>query len=142
MPITYGPSVISDFGAARLRKPGEKCSGDVMPGVYRAPEIIVGAQWGSKVDIWCIGVMAVAFFALSKMAVLTTNSTLPRWSFFLVLQPKEFLEMSEKCRHDWDVDGCWIASTPILDRSIESHETRLEVKEKELLVALARKILR
>ena len=57
MPITHGAPVISDFGAACLGEPGQKQSGDVMPGVYRAPEIVVGIAWNSKIDIWSVGVM-------------------------------------------------------------------------------------
>jgi len=57
MPVTYGALVISDFGAARLGDPGQMHSGDVMPGVYRAPEMILGLDWDSKIDIWCVGVM-------------------------------------------------------------------------------------
>lgn len=57
MPITDGEPVICDFGAARLGEPGQKHSGDVMPGVYRAPEIIVGMDWDSKIDIWSVGLM-------------------------------------------------------------------------------------
>lgn len=57
MPTTYNPPVITDFGAARLGHPGQKYSGDVMPGVFRAPEIIAGIAWVSKIDIWSIGVM-------------------------------------------------------------------------------------
>lgn len=54
LPITAGPLVICDFGAARI---GDRHRADVMPGVYRAPEIILGMEWNSKIDIWSIGVM-------------------------------------------------------------------------------------
>ncbi|KAG8423042.1 hypothetical protein J3459_009840 [Metarhizium acridum] len=54
MPITAGLPTLCDFGAARI---GETHFGDVMPGVYRAPEVIMGMEWGSKIDIWSIGVM-------------------------------------------------------------------------------------
>lgn len=57
MPITHGAPVITDFGAARLGDPGQKHPGDVMPGVYRAPEVILGMEWDSKIDIWSVGVM-------------------------------------------------------------------------------------
>ena len=57
MPTSYNPPVITDFGAARLGDPGQKYTGDVMPGVFRAPEIIAGMEWDSKVDIWSVGVM-------------------------------------------------------------------------------------
>ena len=55
MPITPGPLNICDFGAAKLGD--DKHDGDVMPGVYRAPEIIMGLEWDSKIDIWSVGVM-------------------------------------------------------------------------------------
>ena len=46
--------MICDYGTAVI---GEKHTGDVMPGVYRAPEIILGMEWDSKIDIWSVGVM-------------------------------------------------------------------------------------
>jgi hypothetical protein len=51
MPVTRGPIVISDYGAAFLGDPGQKFEGDVMPNFYRAPEIILGMPWDSKIDI-------------------------------------------------------------------------------------------
>jgi serine/threonine protein kinase len=57
MPTSYDPPVITDFGAARLGDPGQKHRGDVMPGVFRAPEIIAVMEWDSKIDIWYFGVM-------------------------------------------------------------------------------------
>lgn len=57
MPTSYDPPVITDFGSARVGYPGEKFSGDVMPTVFRAPEIVAGMEWDSKIDIWSVGVM-------------------------------------------------------------------------------------
>jgi len=54
MPPTKGLPFLSDFGASRR---GGLFSGDVMPGVYRAPEIITSMEWDCKIDIWSIGVM-------------------------------------------------------------------------------------
>ena len=39
-------------------------------------------------------------------------------------------------------EGNWIAATPIPDQTLEMREKRLVGKDKELLLALARKILR
>lgn len=39
------------------------------------------------------------------------------------------------------IKGKWIAETPIPDQTLETRENRLEGKDKELLLALARKIL-
>ena len=57
MPTSYKDPVITDFGAAYLGEPGQKYRDDVMPGVYRAPEVLAGMEWDSKIDIWSIGVM-------------------------------------------------------------------------------------
>lgn len=57
MPLTAGAPVLSDFGTACVGELGQKHSVDVMPGEYRAPEVIIWAQWDSKIDLWAIGVM-------------------------------------------------------------------------------------
>ena len=54
MPVTEGYPVICDFGSAKI---ADKHTGDVMPGVYRAPEVIMGMDWDSKIDVWSVGVM-------------------------------------------------------------------------------------
>jgi hypothetical protein len=54
MPMTYGQAVITDFGVARLGGEGQKHTGDIMPGVFRAPEFIAGMEWDSKVDVWSV----------------------------------------------------------------------------------------
>ncbi|KAL8243911.1 hypothetical protein R6Q59_010169 [Mikania micrantha] len=104
MPITCGPLVISDFGAARVGKPFEKHTGDVMPGVYRAPEILLGMESDYKIDIWYVGSRRV-------VCLLTAR-------------------------------GNWTATTEIPDQALETCVTRLRGKDKELLIALVRKILR
>jgi serine/threonine protein kinase len=70
MPITPGPLNICDFGAAKL---GDKHDGDVMPGVYRAPEIIMGLEWDSKIDIWSVGVMVRLSLSLLEDIALTAQ---------------------------------------------------------------------
>lgn len=70
MPITNGPCVICDFGAAAI---GEKHVGDVMPGVYRAPEIIMGMEWSSKIDMWSFGVMVRDLTLILPLFMLTSR---------------------------------------------------------------------
>jgi serine/threonine-protein kinase SRPK3 len=55
MPLNAGLPVLCDLGEARVGT--QKHRGDIMPGIYRAPEVILGMDWDSKVDIWAIGVM-------------------------------------------------------------------------------------
>jgi len=148
MPITYGEPVICDFGAARLGEPGQKHSADVMPGVYRAPEIIVGMEWDSKINIWSVGVMiwdlfeGGRLFRVVKDGHLNDELHLAEMVSLMGPPPRKFLERSDKCRQYWDSEGNWIGLTPIPDQILETRERRLEGKDKALLLALARKILR
>jgi serine/threonine protein kinase len=50
-----GLPIISDFGEAHLGEP-PFCE-EVMPDLYRAPEIILGIAWDNKIDIWSFGLM-------------------------------------------------------------------------------------
>jgi hypothetical protein len=61
IPVTNGSLVICDFGCARLGDEGQKFEGDVMPNFYRAPKIILGMPWDSKIYIWSIGLMVHIF---------------------------------------------------------------------------------
>ena len=54
MPLTHGSPVISDFGMACI---GDSHRGDIMPDIYRAPEVILGMEWSYPVDIWAVGLM-------------------------------------------------------------------------------------
>ncbi|KAM6524265.1 hypothetical protein FSOLCH5_004867 [Fusarium solani] len=62
MPITSDPLVISDFGASVLGQAGQKHAGDVMPGVYRTPKIILGLESGTSLK-------EADSFALRKTAI-------------------------------------------------------------------------
>lgn len=55
MPFSAGQPVLCDLGEARAGT--YKHRGDIMPRIYRAPEVILGMDWDSKVDIWAIGIM-------------------------------------------------------------------------------------
>lgn len=61
MPVSAGLPVLSDLGEAR--DGSHKHSGDIMPGIYRAPEVILNMDWDEKVDIWSIGVMVSYFIS-------------------------------------------------------------------------------
>ena len=43
-----GPLIICDFGQARI---GSRHSGNAMPVLYRAPEILLNMSWGNAVDV-------------------------------------------------------------------------------------------
>ncbi|EHA19843.1 hypothetical protein ASPNIDRAFT_124578 [Aspergillus niger ATCC 1015] len=52
---SWGAPILCDFGSA---VPGDiEHSEDIQPDIYRAPEVILEAPWGYKVDIWNVGCM-------------------------------------------------------------------------------------
>lgn len=55
LPPSFGDPVLCDFSEARFGN--EDHYDDVMPDIYRAPEIILGMKWDNKIDIWNVGVM-------------------------------------------------------------------------------------
>ncbi|GAD91968.1 CMGC protein kinase [Paecilomyces variotii No. 5] len=57
MPIPgNGLPLLSDFGEARFSN--EEHREDIMPNVYRAPEVVLKMNWDCKVDIWNVALMA------------------------------------------------------------------------------------
>ncbi|RAQ57739.1 protein kinase KNS1 [Aspergillus flavus] len=51
-----GLPLSSDFGEARFGD--QPHSEDIMPNPYRAPEVILKSNWGYKVDIWNVAMVA------------------------------------------------------------------------------------
>jgi serine/threonine-protein kinase SRPK3 len=127
MPLSKGLPILCDFGEARIGH--QKHKGDIMPGIYRAPEVILGMEWDAKVDIWAIGVMVRLISR--QIEILLTILTMQAWNlleggnlFFarshgllndeqhlaemvslMGPPPPEFLRRSEKCRLYWDDHG-------------------------------------
>ncbi|KAI6818515.1 hypothetical protein KC350_g10294 [Hortaea werneckii] len=56
--------------------------------------------------------------------------------------PKQFVERSDRCRRYWDSEGNWIAATQIPNQTLETREMRLTGDDRDLLLALVRKILK
>ena len=54
-PPSNGIPLLSDFGEARFGE-GENHE-DIMPNVYRAPEVILKMNWDYKVDIWNVAMV-------------------------------------------------------------------------------------
>jgi serine/threonine-protein kinase SRPK3 len=64
MSFSTGPPVLCDLGETRVGN--QKHRGDIMPGIYRAPEVVLGMDWDTKVDIWAVGVMVSTTFAAEE----------------------------------------------------------------------------
>jgi serine/threonine-protein kinase SRPK3 len=47
--------ILCDFGDAQYSE--KTYIGEVMPDLYRAPEIVLGIEWNEKIDIWSVSLM-------------------------------------------------------------------------------------
>lgn len=104
-----------------------------MPGVYRAPEVILGMEWDSKIDIWSVGVMVCRdmcplepyitdryqiwdlfeggrLFRATKDGHLNDELHLAEMVSLMGPPPKELLQRSNKCRQYWDAQGELLSS--------------------------------
>ena len=59
-PKAHGIAVLSDFGSAVMGE--EKRNHNAGPNIYRAPEVMIKADWSYPVDIWNVGVMVWDLF--------------------------------------------------------------------------------
>jgi hypothetical protein len=55
LPNDLGAAVLSDFGDAQFGD--HPFIGEVMPDLYRAPEIVLAIPWDEEIDIWAFGLM-------------------------------------------------------------------------------------
>ena len=55
IPDEPGNPILCDFGDAQFGQ--VEYVGEVMPDLYRAPEIVLGIPWNKKIDIWSVGLM-------------------------------------------------------------------------------------
>lgn len=55
VPKIHGVAVLSDFGSAV--KGEERRNHNAGPDIYRAPEVMIKADWSYPVDVWNVGVM-------------------------------------------------------------------------------------
>ncbi|KAK7420435.1 hypothetical protein QQZ08_010422 [Neonectria magnoliae] len=99
-----------------------------MPDFYRAPEVILGMGWDSKIDIWSMGVMiwdlfegGRLFYAL-KDRVLNDEQHLAEMVSLMGPPPASFIRRSKECQKYWHDEGHWVASTPIPEQSLSMRE--------------------
>ncbi|GAT25291.1 hypothetical protein RIB2604_01902460 [Aspergillus luchuensis] len=108
MPVCSGLPVVSDLGEARFGK--EKHYGDIMPGIYRAPEVILEMEWDYKVDIWSIGNMiwdlaeSHHLFFAKENGTLSDEQHLAEMVSLMGPPPPEFLMRSKRCERFWDAE--------------------------------------
>ncbi|KAH1783240.1 hypothetical protein KXX36_000368 [Aspergillus fumigatus] len=105
--------LLSDFGEARL---GDVHNGLIQPDIYRAPEVILGMSWTSKVDIWNVGALL--------------------WEMVAILGPPplDFLRKAPQSRKYWDSMGRWNVAIEVPHCSLEDSEEYLEGENKKMFM--------
>ncbi|KAH8586965.1 protein kinase [Bisporella sp. PMI_857] len=146
MPVSPGQPVLCDFGEARVGR--HKHTGNIMPRIMRAPEVILGIEWNCKVDIWALGIMTWHLlegdhlFSVEKEGILEDEQHLAEMVSLLGPPPKSLLGRSEKCGKYWDTEGNWRGSIPIPEQSFESREQLLDNASKTALINFLCRALR
>lgn len=57
MPMTYSFLLRSDLGVAWFDEEAGTPGEDMMPGLYKAPEVILRMKWNYKGDIWSMAMV-------------------------------------------------------------------------------------
>ncbi|ODM15715.1 hypothetical protein SI65_08949 [Aspergillus cristatus] len=110
-----GLPLLSDFGEARFGD--EKHDEDIMPNVYRAPEVILKTNWGYKVDIWNIAMLA--------WDIVSSHTLIGELVALLGPPPPEFRELSKPSSVFWDEDGKSKELAPIPDITLEGLSAKI-----------------
>ncbi|KAM5436234.1 hypothetical protein McanMca71_000014 [Microsporum canis] len=146
MHVATGLPVLSDLGEARIGN--QRHRGDIMPGIYRAPEVILDIEWDSKVDIWSIGTMiwdlaeSQHLFFAKKYRVLDDEQHLAEMVSLMGPPPLEFLRRSKKSHEFWDSQGNWKGTVPIPEQSLGMRELRFSDEDRELFLSFIQRVLR
>ncbi|KAL1991438.1 hypothetical protein VTN49DRAFT_5430 [Thermomyces lanuginosus] len=142
----YGVPLLADFGEARL---GDEHEGLFQPDIYRAPEVILGSRWNSKVDIWNVGVMIWDLFEDHHLfdgrgpdGQHSDGQLLAEMIAMIGPSPIEFLHKCSNSQKYWDNSGRWIGSKGIPETSLEDSEVYLDGDNKEMFLKFVRKMLR
>ncbi|KAJ5569564.1 kinase-like protein [Penicillium hispanicum] len=142
----YGMPILSDFGDARI---GDVHEGLIQPDIYRAPEVILGKKWTSKVDIWNVGTLVWDLFEDHHLfdgrgpdKQHSNDHLLAEMMAILGPPPAKFLRGYNGSQEYWNEIGHWKGNARIPDWSLEDLEGYLEGDNKVLFMQFMRKMLR
>ncbi|KAL4788916.1 kinase-like domain-containing protein [Aspergillus venezuelensis] len=130
LPISYGTPVLCDLGKGRIGTGNQR--GDIMPDLYRAPEV----------DIWNVGMVIWDLFEhhhlfRARYEDRRLNDEIHLAEMHAVLRkPPEFLARSKALFF-----GMGMGSIPLPNCTLETLEERLKGKEQENFLRLLRRML-
>ncbi|KAE8140333.1 kinase-like protein [Aspergillus pseudotamarii] len=144
--MSYGTPVLCDFGEARIGT--ENHAEDIMPDVYRAPEVILQIPWNYKVDIWNVGVLTWDLFegqqlfqARDAQGRLDDAQHLAEMQAILGPTPLDFVQRGEKHTLFWDENGDWKSDISVPTYNLETLEEKLEGDDQGRFLQFMRRML-
>ncbi|KAL2068572.1 hypothetical protein VTL71DRAFT_14909 [Oculimacula yallundae] len=146
IPDNPSHAVLCDFGDAHFGE--ESYIGEVMPDLYRAPEIVLGIPWNEKTDIWSVGLMVWDLFEgkhLFTDRLPSRDASAPahiaRMIALLGLPPTDLLKRGQFSKLFFNQDGNFTSDIKIPHTSLEEEEENLEGDEKLIFLHFLRKML-
>ncbi|KAI1110818.1 serine threonine protein kinase, CMGC group [Nemania sp. NC0429] len=146
--VAVGAPILCDFGSAVCGD--EEHREDAQPNVYRAPEVILGALWTYKIDIWSAGCMVWDLFEGDHLFPsqdpefhnYQSRAHLAEMVALLGQPPEQLLRRGNLSDQFFSDKGefCGGISLPA-PRSFEEIETNLKGEDKENFLRMMRSML-
>ncbi|KAK2791356.1 hypothetical protein FQN53_004537 [Emmonsiellopsis sp. PD_33] len=145
-----GLPFLCDFGEARFIDEAGTPGEDIMPDVYKAPEVMLQMKWDCKVDIWNIAMVvwhlvtgAPLFKGRSADGTFQDDRVhMAEISALIGPPPAAFLKRSPMCKALWEDDGTWRNVVPIPDISLEQLAADITGEDTEGFLRFFRRMLR
>ncbi|XRM42851.1 hypothetical protein ABZX51_006063 [Aspergillus tubingensis] len=141
-----GLPLLSDFGEARFSD--EEHDEDIMPNLYRAPEVVLKMNWNSKVDVWSIALMAwdmvctrTLFDGRNSDGIFDDRVHLAEMVAIMGPPPTDFIKRSKVGSVFWDEDGKWKELAPVPSMTLEERAADIQGPDKEAFLDLMRRAL-
>ncbi|PGH11978.1 serine/threonine protein kinase [Helicocarpus griseus UAMH5409] len=142
-----GFPLFSDFGEARFGN--ESHDEDIMPNMYRPPEVVLKMNWDCKVDIWNIAMVAwdtvcrkTLFDGRNSGNIFDDRVHVAEMVAFLGPPPAEFIKRSRVFSAFWDDNGVWKNLVPIPYITLGSLASDIEGEDKEDFLLFLRRALK
>ncbi|KZF26273.1 kinase-like protein [Xylona heveae TC161] len=142
----FGMPILSDLGEARI---GDVHDGLIQPDIYRAPEVVLGMQWDSKVDIWNVGALIWDLFEDHHLfdgrgpdGKHSNAQLLAEMMAMIGPPPLSFLRRRDQSCRYWDHSGNWKGPVEVPDLTLEDSEEYLEGENMETFLRFMQKMLR
>ncbi|KAK4615771.1 Serine/threonine-protein kinase SRPK [Fulvia fulva] len=147
MPDDPGEPMICDFGDAQIGAGPFKI--EVMPDLYRAPEIVLGIPWNEKIDIWAFGLMIWdlvqgkhLFNEKLPTREASAGTHLSKMIALMGPPPPDLAENAGVWDKFLDAEGCLNPGIKTFQGSLEDEDEIFEGDEKTAFLSFTRKMLR